>query len=95
MLRHDFIRILPNSRGDILISWPEPIYAVSPGGWEEIETAANSRATETVVGEDMLQSLPMSGGRCHGLTYQTADDTDIVHLGEVRFVAEADTWIQR
>ena len=57
--------------------------------YEEIEMAVDSGATETVVGEDMLQSVETKEGEASrkGVQYEVASGTLIPNLGEKKFVA--------
>ena len=59
------------------------------GGWEEIDMAIDSGATETVVGEGMLESIETVEGEAYrkGVQYEVARGTLIPNLGEKRFVA--------
>jgi hypothetical protein len=59
------------------------------GEWEQIEMAVDSGATETVVGEDMLQGIKLiEGEACRkGVQYEVASGTLIPNLGEKQFVA--------
>ena len=58
-------------------------------GWEEIDMAIGSGATETVVGEGMLESIETVEGEAYrkGVQYEGASGTLIPNLGEKRFVA--------
>ena len=69
---------------------PEGIYMIEDtGGWEEIDMAIDSGATETVVGEGMLESIETVEGEAYrkGVQYEVASGTLIPNLGEKRFVA--------
>ena len=57
-------------------------------GWEELELAVDSGATENVVSEDMLQSVEMKEGLAakRGVEYEVANGTRIPNLGEKRFI---------
>ena len=59
------------------------------GEWEQIEMAVDSGATETVVGEDMLQGIKLTEGEAcrKGVQYEVASGTLIPNLGEKQFVA--------
>ena len=59
------------------------------GEWEEIEMAVDSGATETVVGEDDLESIAVKEGAAsqRGTEYEVANGVRIPNLGEKRFVA--------
>jgi hypothetical protein len=71
--------------------WPAGVNVVgSTGGeWEEIEMAVDSGATETVIGEEMLQGIQLKEGEAcrRGVKYEVADGTLIPNLGEKEFVA--------
>ena len=56
--------------------------------WEEIEMAVDSGATETVVGEDMLQTIETKEGAAFkkGVQYEVASGDLIPNLGEKQFV---------
>ena len=69
---------------------PEGINMIEDtGGWEEIDMAIDSGATETVVGEGMLESIETVEGEAYrkGVQYEVASGTLIPNLGEKRFVA--------
>ena len=68
---------------------PEAICAVTQGGFEEIELAVDSGATETVIGERMLGSIKASTGR-KGVRYETATGDIVGNLGQKDFVAITD-----
>ena len=57
--------------------------------WEEIDLAVDSGATETVVNEDMLESIDTKAGPAskRGVEYEVANGVRIPNLGEKKFVA--------
>ena len=66
-------------------------------GWEEIEFALDSGATEMVMGEDMLSSVEIKQGASSkwGVEYEIATGELIPNLGEEKFQAvsqEGATW---
>ena len=66
-------------------------------GWEEIEFAVDSGASETVVGPDMLASIETKEGaqRRRGVTYEIASGERIENLGEKRFIASSENEVMR
>jgi hypothetical protein len=73
--------------------YPQGVNSVAEnGGWEEIELAVDSGATETVVGEDMLHSIKTTEGESfkRGVEYEVANGVTIPNLGEKCFVAVAE-----
>ena len=66
-------------------------------GWEEIEFAVDSGASETVVGPDMLPSIETKEGaqKRRGVTYEIASGDRIDNLGEKRFIASSDNEVMR
>ena len=68
---------------------PEGVNMVQlKGGWEEIDFAMDSGATETVVGEEMLESIMTKEGLAskRGVEYEVANGVKIPNLGEKKFV---------
>ena len=57
--------------------------------WEEVEMAVDSGATETVVGEDMIQGVETTQGEAarRGVQYEVASGELIPNLGEKNSVA--------
>ena len=68
---------------------PVSLNTISADGYEEIEMAVDSGASETVVNEDMLPtvSLKESEGSRKGIEYKVANGESIPNLGEKRFKA--------
>ena len=68
---------------------PESVGAVVVGDWEEIEMAVDSGASESVMNEDALISVPTTEGdaKKKGVRYEVADGTLIPNLGEKSFLA--------
>ena len=66
---------------------PEGLYALEDHEWEEVEMAVDSGATETVIGEDILQFLALLEGLAcrRGVKYEVANGVRIPNLGEKRF----------
>ena len=78
--------------------WPEGLNPMTTkGGWEMIELAVDSGATETVVGEDMLKSIETkeSWGSKKGVEYEVANGETIPNLGEKKFHGVTDNGITR
>ena len=71
--------------------------AVTEGGWEEVELAVDSGASETVIGEHMVQSAELRDGIAskRGVEYEVANGVRIPNLGEKRFVGTTDEGISR
>ena len=63
---------------------PESISAVQTDGWEEIELAVDSGASETVIGPDMVQSVEAIEGKAYrqNVKYEVANGSRIPNLGE-------------
>ena len=61
---------------------------VTQGGFEEIELAVDSGATETVVGEEMLSNIKTIQGECakRGVEYEVANGETIPNVGERRCI---------
>ena len=77
---------------------PEGVNAVKcPGEWEEVEFALDSGATETVVGEEMLESVETKEGAAsrRGVEYEIATGERIPNLGEKRFVGVSEEGVTR
>ena len=77
---------------------PEAVKAVMDGsGWEQIEFALDSGATETVVGEDMLCSVETKEGPAsrRGVEYEIANGELIPNLGEKKFAAVSEEGVTR
>ena len=68
---------------------PVALSSIGEDGWEEIEMAVDSGASETVVGEDMVMtaSIKESEGSRTGVEYKVANGESIPNLGEKKFVA--------
>ena len=66
---------------------PEGLNALEDQEWEEVEMAVDSGATETVIGEDILQFLALLEGLAcrRGVKYEVANGVRIPNLGEKRF----------
>ena len=69
---------------------PEGINRIAGDGqWEEIELSVDSGATESVVPDNMPQSIPTRPGAAHkrGVQYEVANGERIPNEGEKRFQA--------
>ena len=69
---------------------PEGINRIAgEGQWEEIELSVDSGATESVVPDNMPQSIPTRPGAAHkrGVQYEVANGERIPNEGEKRFQA--------
>ena len=78
-----------------------PLLAIEPegvntfqeeGGWEAIEMAVDSGATETVVSDEMLTSVRIkeSVGSKRGVEYEVANGIRIPNMGQKKFVGVSD-----
>ena len=77
---------------------PEGVNAIADkDGWEFIEFALDSGATETVVGEEMLGSVETKEGAAsrRGVEYEIANGETIPNLGEKRFMAVSEEGVTR
>ena len=76
---------------------PEGFHAVSQDGWEEIEMAVDSGATDTVIGMDMISSVELRDGpsKRQGVSYEVANGERIPNLGEKKFLGTSDEGIMR
>ena len=77
---------------------PEGVNAVKDAGqWEEIEMAVDSGASETVIGEDMLQGVETKEGPAsrRGVQYEVASGVRIPNLGGKTFKGHTEEGIQR
>ena len=77
---------------------PDHVKAVNADdGWEEIEFALDSGATETVMGEDMLSSVETKEGGAskRGVEYEIATGELIPNLGEKKFQAVSQEGVTR
>ena len=68
---------------------PISLNTISADGYEEIEMAVDSGASETVVNEDMLTTVNIkeSEGSRKGIEYKVANGESIPNLGEKQFKA--------
>ena len=76
---------------------PSEISAIRDDGWEEIELMVDSGASETVMSEDMLQSVETKEGRGskNGVVYEVANGVRIANLGEKKFLGTSGEGISR
>ena len=67
------------------------------GGWEEVELAVDSGASETVISEDMVVSADIrdSPASKRGVEYEVANGVRIPNLGEKKFIGVSDEGISR
>ena len=77
--------------GALITIAPETISSVGDDGWEAIELAVDSGATETVVSEDLISSAELKEGPAarRGVEYDVANGIRIPNLGEKNY------WDQR
>ena len=68
---------------------PERLQKLSSKEWELLEFIVDSGASETVVGEGMLENVPVKAGQAskRGVQYETANGERIANLGEQSFAA--------
>jgi hypothetical protein len=66
-------------------------------GWEEILMAVDSGASETVVGEDVLENVPTKEGEAsrRGVQYEVANGVRIPNLGEKKFKGDTSEGMAR
>ena len=71
---------------------PEGLCVIGEGEWECLEMAVDSGATETVISEDMVQTVKTKEGSLskRGVVYETANGETIPNLGEKQFLAESE-----
>ena len=76
---------------------PASLNAVRSDGWEEVEMAVDSGASETVIGEDMVATATLneSEGSRRGVEYKVANGESLPNLGEKRFNAVTGEGINR
>ena len=76
---------------------PDVLNSIGDDGWEEVELAVDSGASETVVSEDMISSAEIKQGLAskRGVQYEVANGVRIPNLGEKRFVATSEEGIKR
>ena len=75
----------------------ETLNYVGANGWEEIELAVDSGASETVVGPAMAQSADLQEGNTfkRNKVYEMADGVTIPNLGEKEFVGVSKEGIKK
>ena len=71
--------------------------SIGDDGWEEVELAVDSGASETVVSEDMISSAEIRQGPQlkRGVQYEVANGIRIPNLGEKKFVATSEEGVKR
>ena len=76
---------------------PEIINSIGEDGWEEIELAVDSGASETVISEDMVSSAEIKEGPAarRGVEYEVANGVRIPNMGEKRFIGTSGEGIKR
>ena len=76
---------------------PQGLNAIQDGGWEEVEMAVDSGASETVINEDMVMSAELREGAAsrRGMVYQVANGEKIPNLGEKKFSAWTEEGVSR
>ena len=76
---------------------PEILNALEDPDCEEIELAADSGATETVIGESILKSIDLVEGVAYkrGVKYEVANGIRIPNLGEKKFTGITENGIAR
>ena len=76
---------------------PERINYVRSVGWEEIELAVDSGASETVIGTNMAESADLVEGKEFRakIEYEMADGQRVPNLGEKSFVVVDDDGLRR
>ena len=67
------------------------------GDWEVIDMAVDSGATETVVSEEMLETIETKDGpaKKRGVEYEVADGDRIPNLGEKKFLGINEDGVER
>ena len=67
------------------------------GEWEVIDMGVDSGATETVVNEDMLQTIETKDGpaKKRGAEYEVANGERIPNLGEKKFIGMSEEGVER
>ena len=77
---------------------PESLHNfVQQGEWLKLKIYVDSGATETVVGEDMLNNIKTIEGECarRGVEYEVANGVRIPNLGEKRFKGVTENGFER
>ena len=76
---------------------PASLNAIRADGWEEVEMAVDSGASETVIGPHMVNSAETkaSRGSKSGVRYEVANGVRIDNLGQKKFTATSDEGISR
>ena len=83
---------VPQQLGTLVEVTREGVRRVEEQEWDEIDLAVDSGATETVVNEDMLQSVVVQEGDAlrRGVQYEVPCGELIPNLGEKKFVGISD-----
>ena len=65
--------------------------------WQQIEMTVDSGASETVIGEDMIESAELKEGRASrkGTVYEVANGVRTPNRGEKSFIGTIEEWISR
>ena len=78
---------------------PEGVNTVRPtgNGWEEIELAVDSGASETVLEKKALKGTPLMNGEAYhkGVTYEVASGELLPNLGQRTFAGESAEGVKR
>ena len=76
---------------------PHGLNTIRDDGWEEVEMAVDSGASETVISEEMVQSADLKEGTTsrRGVEYQVANGERIPNLGEKKFSAWTEEGVSR
>ena len=60
--------------------------SVADTEWEEIDMIVDSGASDTVIGQDMIPSVPITESQKKGTQYECANGDRIYNLGQKKFV---------
>ena len=76
---------------------PGGINRVTDDEWEEVEMTVDSGASETGIGEDMVESAELREGRASrkGTVYEVVNGVRIPNLGEKRIIGTSEEGISR
>ena len=83
--------------GMLMTIVPEEINSIREDGWEELEFAVDSGASETVVGPHMIFSAETRDGPAsrRGVCYEVANGIKIANQGEKRFLGTSEEGVNR
>ena len=88
VMRNKKTRAKNSSSNSLQTIEPEVVSSIkAKNGWEEIFMAVDSGASETVVGEEMLEGVPTKEGEAsrRGVQYEVMNGIRIPNLGEKKF----------